>query len=286
MDEYKVFDRGKDELEVYGGDSEILQDPTSDVPHVMWDIEPLALLGTPVPTHRLASLPYARQSRSSPVIRRDAKLVTQTGEGIPINLSMLDTGSTTYSFISSKCAESVQQFFPIQKLSHPTTVKLGDNKTLKALDSYIIAPMVFCHHGREHRGTIQFYVFDSGYDIIVGMPDILQYFATFICAQILAESPTMASDDLLYLMKVISISSYDLMDEIVVPMRQLALDAHNRATENREQNNSRQKKVERHTLHKFDAEINYSPSDEGLKPPWSKPVDLCAPEDEFDMSPA
>ena len=253
----------------------MFESPVSAVPHVMWDISPLSMWGTPLSPSRLASLPYARQSRSSPVIRRDASLMVSegSGENIPVQLSLLDTGSTTFSFISSKFAESVRHKFPIQKMSNPTSVKLGDNKTVMALDSYIIAPLVFNHHNREHRGTIQFFVFDSGYDIIVGMPDILQYFATFVCAQILAESPSVTNEDLIYLMSVIAKSSYELMDELVVPMRQCVLDVHNRG-------------VDRPSVFAFDAETQYSPEDRGLLAPWSEPVKLYAPEDDYDMPPA
>ena len=60
-------------------------------------------------------------------------------------------------------------------------------------------------------------------------------------------------------MSVIAKSSYELMDELVVPMRQCVLDVHNRG-------------VERPSVFAFDAETQYSPEDRGLLSPWSEPV--------------
>jgi hypothetical protein len=39
-------------------------------------------------------------------------------------------------------------------------------------------------------------------------------------------------------------------------------------------------------MHAFDPEVQYAPEHDGLIPPWSKPVKLWAPEDEFDIEPA
>jgi hypothetical protein len=167
----------------------------------------------------------------------------------------------------------VSKFFPVQYLSNPTSVRLGDNKTVKKLDQFIIAPLCFHHNNRDHRGTIKFYVFDSGYDLIVGMPDILQYFATFLCAQILSEMPSISNEDLLYLMSVIAKNSYELMDEVVLPVQ---------SSENS------QHPASFNSIPVFDPEMHYAPivDEHELLKPWSRPIILCAPEDDFDMPPA
>ena len=255
----------------YDGDSTLI-DPTSEVPHVLWDIDPLSMWGESLPLHKLSSLKYERNHRSSPVIRNDAWLLGNNGDRARVNMSLLDTGSTTFSFISPTLAAELQHLFPIQLLSSPTCVKLGDNKTKKVLDKYIIAPLCFSHNNREHRGTIQFYVFDSGYDLIVGMPDILQYFATFVCAQILSQAPSMSNEDLVYFMSTIAKNSYELMDEVVIPERRRVVDLHNDSGES--------------TVHSFDSELNYAPHEDDLLRPWSEPVKLSSPEDEFDRDPA
>ena len=130
MNESKVFDRGKD-ASLFQGDSE-LHEATSDTPHVVWDINPLSYWGAILSQQRISSLKYARQARGSPVIRSDACLIANTGESYRVNMSLFDTGSTTFSFISPKYAESIKHLFPIQKLESPTSVRLGDNKTTKA----------------------------------------------------------------------------------------------------------------------------------------------------------
>ena len=104
--ESKVFDRGK-ESAVFQGDSELCE-PTSDTPHVVWDINPLSFWGAVLPRQRIASLKYARQVRGSPVIRSDARLIANTGESYCVNMSLFDTGSTTFSFISPTYAESIK----------------------------------------------------------------------------------------------------------------------------------------------------------------------------------
>ena len=78
-------------------------------------------------------------------------------------------------------------------------------------------------------------------------------------------------------MSAIAKSSYDIMDEIVLPMRQCVLDTHNRSVAEQQHQPS---------VFAFDAETQYAPDDDGLFAPWSKPVKFYAPEDEYDMPPA
>ena len=200
--------------------------------------------------------------------------MSNTGEASRVELSLFDTGSTTFSFISPKFAESIQHLFPIQTLASPKSVKLGDNKTHKSLDRYIIAPLCMSNGSKVHRGTIQFHLLDSGYDIIVGMPDILQYFATFLCAQILAEAPTLSNEDLLYLMSVIAKNACDSMDEVLLPF-----DATRQGLCSPDLNCADQVCL-------FNADTDYAPNHGDLKQPWSEKPRLWAPEDEFDMDPA
>ena len=82
-------------VQQFDGDSELI-DPSTD--------------------YRFSSLKYARNPRSSPVIRRDSWLLGNKGEKVSVDMSLLDTGSITFSFISPMLAESVQHLFPIQML--------------------------------------------------------------------------------------------------------------------------------------------------------------------------
>ena len=176
----KVYDHGGGSLNM--STDQLFSDSAGQPPCVLWDIEQVSAWGKVLPRSSLLSLPYARQSRGSPVIRNDALFVSPNGNSYRIQKSLLDSGSTTYSFFSPSFAKSLSSVFPIKSLRVPVSVRLGDNKTTVPITEYILAPLVFHHEGREHRGVIQFFLFESGYEIIVGMPDILRYFATFLCA--------------------------------------------------------------------------------------------------------
>jgi hypothetical protein len=74
-------------------------------------------------------------------------------------------------------------------------------------------------------------------------------------------------------MSVISKSSYELMDEIVLPLQE-------------QEQVSEQYANPFNFLFVFNPEVNYAPSEQELLKPWAQPIILCAPEDEFDMPPA
>ena len=168
----------------------------------VWEIDPLLYWGRPLNRAEIASLRHQRTDRGSPVIRKDAKLLAKDGSVIPVPSTLMDTGSTTFDFISPRFARANPNIV-IHTLAQPTCVVLGDAKTKKPLSVYVLMPLFFRHNGKEHRGIVQLFLFDSGYDVIIGMPSILRYFPTFICAQILNAAPHISDDDMMELLQMV-----------------------------------------------------------------------------------
>lgn len=133
----------------------------------------------------LLALPYARATDScTPVKRSDAVLFTDSCFLIPIPTTLFDTGSSHFSFISPTFSEKHPSLLPVL-LSSPTHVRLGDDVTTISITHSILATIAFDVGSRRHSGTIQFYVFQSGYDVIIGLPDIINHFPAFLAGQLL-----------------------------------------------------------------------------------------------------
>ena len=290
----RVYDPGGGSLNM--STDQLFSGSDGQPPCVLWDIEKASAWGKVLPPSSLLSLPYARQHRGSPVIRDDAMFVSPHGDICRLQKSLLDSGSTTYSFVSPSVAQRLSHIFPIKSLRAPVSVRLGDNKTTLPLSEYILAPLVFQHEGREHRGVIQFYLFESGYDVIVGMPDILRYFATFLCAQILAEAPSLSNEDLLAFMTLIARHSSETMSAVSPPdaseVRDLLTQSVHSPSPSPASDYVPTADVAGRVFHSFatpedfDAEVDYALNQADLKPPWSQPVVLTSPEDAFDVDPA
>ena len=149
---------------------------------------PLSVWGDPLSTnsHHLAS--YSRDASSStPVHRHDATVITPSGQLIPVPSLLLDTGSSHFSFISPQFLDQHPDLTPVP-IPSPTSVRLGDNSTTVLINKSVLATLTFSVAGRLHSGLIEFFVFDSGYDIIVGLPDIIRHFPSFLASQLLHAS--------------------------------------------------------------------------------------------------
>ena len=157
----------------------------------------------------LNALPYERNPSIDAVRRRDGVLIAPSSETsdspavVAIPSCLLDTGARL-SFMSNNFANKNSHLFPIHKLATPTAVRLGDAKTVLPITHYVIATTLFHVKGKEHRGAIVYYLFDSGFDTIIGMPDILSYFATFLASQILMAAGAMSDEALQGFLHMIS----------------------------------------------------------------------------------
>ena len=92
--------------------NQLFPGPDGQPPCVLWDIEKASAWGKVLSQSSLHSLPYARQHRGSPVIRSDALFVSAHGDSFRIQKTLLDSGSTTYSFISPAFARSLNSVPP------------------------------------------------------------------------------------------------------------------------------------------------------------------------------
>jgi hypothetical protein len=59
-------------------------------------------------------------------------------------------------------------------------------------------------NGREYRGCIVFYIHETGYDVLVGLPDILQYFPDFMASQILLAAGRISESEVVGLMSILT----------------------------------------------------------------------------------
>ena len=148
-------------------------------------------------------MPSRDISKGSPVLRRDAILLSPTGTAIPLPATLLDTGSCTFSFISPAFL-STHPEFQARLLPTPVSVRLGDNKTVISMSHAVFAPLSFIMNGREYRGNILFYVHETGYSALVGLPDILQYFPDFMASQILLAAGRISESEVVGLMSILT----------------------------------------------------------------------------------
>ena len=133
----------------------------------------------------LCALPYARvDNGTTPVKRDDAVLLLDDGSCVYLSSTLLDTGSSHFSFIDPDLV-STNPSLSSQCVDVSTTVRLGDNQTTVRLTKAIISNISFHVSGRLHKGSIQFFLFKSAYQVIIGLPDIILHFPSFMASQIL-----------------------------------------------------------------------------------------------------
>ena len=147
-------------------------------------------------------------SKGSPVLRRDAVLLTASGSSLPVPSTLMDTGSIAYSFISPQFLRLHPELCP-ELLPTPVVVKLGDNRTTITMSHFVNVSLMFVHDGREYRGSLRPLVYETGYDFLVGLPDILHYFPQFMAMQILMAAQNLSEDEVVGMLAMITDNLYN-----------------------------------------------------------------------------
>ena len=162
-------------------------------------------LGSRTPTfHQLSEaevenlkLQYHRAEgrRKSPAILvNTASLEVSSGNSLKVPRLLVDTGAEDQSFIDSSFAVSTQS--TVFTLQNPLEVRLGDNKTLIHITEYILATLVLVDpDGNSHEGFIKLFIMNTGFDIILGMPDILRFFTPFLCSVLVKAASDFKTSD-------------------------------------------------------------------------------------------
>ena len=127
------------------------------------------LPGSGVNPFSLHNLRYDRDhSRgSNPVRRSDALIVAPDGTECRVPACLLDTGASSCSYMSPAFAEAHRAHLHILPLRQHASVRLGDGKTIHQITHYVLAACLFNVRGKFYSGSIVFYLFESGFDIII-----------------------------------------------------------------------------------------------------------------------
>ena len=195
----------------------------------------------------LSTLKYDRDhSRgSNPVRRSDAVILAPDGTPCSVPSCLLDTGASSCSYMCPTFADAYKDHLQILPLRSPASVRLGDGKTVHQITHYVLAACVFIVRGKEFRGSIVFYLFESGFDIIIGLPDILTYYPTFLASQILSAAGVLSDDELSGLFHLVAENALDPTSNLLNP------------------------------------ELLHHPPG-SLVPPWSSPPDHSTPEEDLE----
>jgi hypothetical protein len=75
-------------------------------------------------------------------------------------------------------------------------VRLGDGHTIREVNQYVDLVLSFPHKDAYQQGRVRFYLFYTGYTVILGLRDILVHYCEFLCAQLLAASHLLRESDI------------------------------------------------------------------------------------------
>lgn len=115
-------------------------------------------------------------SPRSPIISGEVIL---KDESVCIRRALLDTGAMHRNYISHSLVRKLQRLSSYELLIEDTQagVILGDNKTKVKIDKKIVLKISFTDSvSKLYTAHLEFLVFDTGYDVIIGLQDILEHF--------------------------------------------------------------------------------------------------------------
>ena len=182
---------------------------TSQHPH-MHNIQNNSIITKPLPSFHMitnqepqTTLLHHINKRDSPAIVTDAFFKLQQNNNdasnsngnvkiqrmnniYPIHRLLLDTGCPHMNTIDPSLASSINGVI-FHEDTHPTTITLGDASSQTRVKQYVLLDIVlpFFNSTRVATAKLKFYVLRTGFDVLLGLQDIIQHFRDYICIQLL-----------------------------------------------------------------------------------------------------
>ena len=149
---------------------------------------------TPSPVS-VTYLRHVSPSLSSDPVTLSNGSLSDGSVAVDVPTTLIDTGSKHFSFIDPAFLKSSFPNLTPFRLASPVSLKLGDNVTTHDLTEYVDLRLTFPGLDARKIGTVRFYVFVTGYQIIVGLLDILRFYTDFLCTILRSASDDFRSSD-------------------------------------------------------------------------------------------
>ena len=138
---------------------------------------------------------YKRSTGTNPVRIFDASIILEDKDPIQVGRLLIDTGSEDFTFVSPKFIE--KNAIPTLPLEQRVEVRLGDNATHVAATEYAMCLLSFPNgDGTAAEGYVKLLVMETGYDIIVGIKDIMRFYTGYLCRVLTRASETFKEAEL------------------------------------------------------------------------------------------
>ena len=145
-----------------------------------------------------------------------AGVISVNNSSIPIDNVLLDTGAIDKNYINPKFLNLYPDSLKNSIRYYDTIVRLADNKTTATVIGDIHINLSFPFENSIVSATVKCMIFETAYDLILGLPDICRYYSDPICHAIKAGKAHYDSQLLSNFVPIVG-QEYPLFDETLDP---------------------------------------------------------------------